>query len=139
MGGLQDFVKFLNEGKETLNKPIYFEAENEDGMVEVAMQWSSSYFFQLACSSLSRITSTRIDGGTHLDGFKQGVTRTINDYARSKGILKEKGLQPLGRRHRERVLAADCLREAARPAVRGSDARASWATPEIRALRAELP
>ena len=42
-GGIVDFVKFLNEGKETLNKPIYFEAENDDGTVEVAMQWSSSY------------------------------------------------------------------------------------------------
>ena len=38
-GGIVDFVKFLNEGKETLNKPIYFEAENDDGTVEVAMQW----------------------------------------------------------------------------------------------------
>ena len=43
MGGIVDFVKFLNDGKETLNKPIYFEAENADGTVEVALQWSSSY------------------------------------------------------------------------------------------------
>ena len=42
-GGIVDFVKYLNEGKETLNKPIYFEAENADGTVEVALQWSSSY------------------------------------------------------------------------------------------------
>jgi DNA gyrase subunit B len=88
LGGLQDFVKFLNEGKETLNKPIYFEAENEDGMVEVAMQWSSSYSSNGVLSFANNIHT--IDGGTHLDGFKQGVTRTINDYARSKGILKEK-------------------------------------------------
>ena len=87
-GGIVDFVKFLNEGKETLNKPIYFEAENEDGMVEVAMQWSSSYSSNGVLSFANNIHT--IDGGTHLDGFKQGVTRTINDYARSKGILKEK-------------------------------------------------
>ena len=42
-GGIVDFVKYLNEGKETLNKPIYFAAENEDGTVEIAMQWTSSY------------------------------------------------------------------------------------------------
>ena len=88
LGGLQDFVKFLNQGKETLNKPIYFEAENENGMVEVAMQWTTSYSSNSVMSFANNIHT--IDGGTHLDGFKQGVTRTINDYARSKGILKEK-------------------------------------------------
>ncbi len=41
LGGIVDFVKFINDGKETLNKPIYFEAENADGTVEVALQWSS--------------------------------------------------------------------------------------------------
>ncbi len=46
-GGIVDFVKFLNEGKETLNKPIYFEAENDDGTVEVAMQWSIFLFHEL--------------------------------------------------------------------------------------------
>ncbi len=88
LGGLIDFVKFLNTSKETLNEPVYFEAENEDGMVEVAMQWSSSYSSNGVLSFANNIHT--IDGGTHLDGFKQGVTRTINDYARSKGILKEK-------------------------------------------------
>lgn len=88
MGGLQDFVKFLNQGKEVLNKPIYFEAENENGMVEVAMQWTTSYSTNSVMAFANNIHT--IDGGTHLDGFKQGVTRTINDYARSKGILKEK-------------------------------------------------
>ena len=89
LGGLQDFVKFLNEGKETLNKPIYFEAEN-DGRHwwKWQMQWSSSYSSNGVLSFANNIHT--IDGGTHLDGFKQGVTRTINDYARSKGILKEK-------------------------------------------------
>ncbi len=87
-GGLQDFVKFLNEGKETLNKPIYFEAENADGVVEIAMQWSTSYSTNMVMSFANNIHT--IDGGTHLDGFKQGVTRTMNDYARSKGLLKEK-------------------------------------------------
>ena len=87
-GGIIDFVKFLNEGKETLNKPIYFEAENDDGTVEVAMQWSTSYSTNSVMAFANNINTH--EGGTHLDGFKQAVTRTINEYARSKGILKEK-------------------------------------------------
>ena len=87
-GGIVDFVKFLNEGKETLNKPIYFEAENDDGTVEVAMQWSASYSTNSVMAFANNINTH--EGGTHLDGFKQAVTRTINEYARSKGILKEK-------------------------------------------------
>ena len=88
MGGIVDFVKFLNDGKETLNKPIYFEAENDDGTVEVAMQWSSSYSTNSVMAFANNINTH--EGGTHLDGFKQAVTRTINEYARAKGILKEK-------------------------------------------------
>lgn len=87
-GGIVDFVKYLNEGKETLNKPIYFEAENADGTVEVAMQWSTSYSTNSVMAFANNINTH--EGGTHLDGFKQAVTRTVNDYARSKGILKEK-------------------------------------------------
>ena len=87
-GGIVDFVKYLNDGKETLNKPIYFEAENEDGTVEVSMQWTSSYSSNGVLAFANNINTH--EGGTHLDGFKQAVTRTINDYARNKGILKEK-------------------------------------------------
>ncbi len=84
-GGIQDFVKYLNEGKETLNKPIYFEAENEDGTVEVAMQWSSSYSTNSVLSFANNINTH--EGGTHLDGFKQAVTRIVNEFARHKGVL----------------------------------------------------
>ena len=87
-GGIVDFVKYLNEGKETLNKPIYFEAESDDGTVEVAMQWSSSYSSSGVLAFANNINTH--EGGTHLDGFKNALTRTINDYARSHGILKEK-------------------------------------------------
>ena len=87
-GGIVDFVKYLNDGKETLNKPIYFAAENEDGTVEVSMQWTNSYSSNGVLAFANNINTH--EGGTHLDGFKQAVTRTINDYARTKGILKEK-------------------------------------------------
>lgn len=103
LGGLQDFVKYINTGKETLNKPIYFEVENADGMVEVAMQWTTSYSTNSVLSFANNIHT--IDGGTHLDGFKQGVTRTINDYARNKGILKDKDANLSGDDTREGLAA----------------------------------
>lgn len=101
-GGIVDFVKYLNDGKETLNKPIYFEAENNDGEVEVAIQWSTSYTCNIMAFA-NNINTT--EGGTHLDGFKQALTRTINDYARSKGLLKEKDANLTGDDTREGISA----------------------------------
>ena len=102
-GGIIDFVKYLTEGKETLNKPIYFEASNDDGTVEVAMQWTSTYSTNMIMAFANNINT--IEGGTHLDGFKQGLTRTINEYARAKGILKEKDSNLTGDDTREGLAA----------------------------------
>ncbi|MGI6590751.1 MAG: DNA topoisomerase (ATP-hydrolyzing) subunit B [Eggerthellaceae bacterium] len=87
-GGISDFVTYLNTGRDTLGPIIYFEAQNDDGEVEIAMQWSSSYSSNSVLSFANNIHTQ--EGGTHLEGFKMAVTRTINDYARSKGLLKEK-------------------------------------------------
>lgn len=87
-GGIVDYVEFLTKGKESLNKPIYFTAENADGTVEIAMQWTSSFSSNSVLAFANNINTH--EGGTHLDGFKQALTRVINNYARSKGILKEK-------------------------------------------------
>jgi DNA gyrase subunit B len=87
-GGIVDFVKYLNEGKDTVNsKPIYFEAEGPEGSVEIAMQWNNGY--SDAVLAFANNINTH-EGGTHLDGFKNALTRTINEYARRQGILKEK-------------------------------------------------
>ena len=84
-GGIVDFVKY---GKEALNaRPIYFEASNEVGEVEVAMQWNSSYTENVR-SFANNIDTT--EGGTHLEGFRNALTRTMNEYARKQNILKEK-------------------------------------------------
>lgn len=101
-GGIVDFVKYLNEGKETLNKPIYFEASNNDGEVEISLQWSSSYSSTIMAFA-NNINTT--EGGTHLEGFKNALTRTINDYARSKGLLKEKDSNLTGEDAREGLAA----------------------------------
>ncbi|MEG2200594.1 MAG: DNA topoisomerase (ATP-hydrolyzing) subunit B [Raoultibacter sp.] len=102
-GGIQDFVKFLNTGKEIIHKPIYFEAESKDGTVEVAMQWTTSYSTNSVLAFANNINTH--EGGTHLDGFKQAVTRTINEYSRSKGILKEKDSNLSGDDTREGLAA----------------------------------
>ena len=102
-GGIVDFVNYINEGTETLNKPIYFEAESDDGTVEIAMQWSSSYSSNGILAFANNINTH--EGGTHLDGFKNALTRTINDYARTHGILKEKDSNLSGDDTREGLAA----------------------------------
>ncbi len=101
-GGIVDFVKYLNDGKEVLNKPIYFEAENADGEVEVSIQWSSSYTSTIMAFA-NNINTT--EGGTHLDGFKHALTKSLNDYARGKGLLKEKDSNLSGEDAREGLSA----------------------------------
>lgn len=101
-GGISDFVKYLNDGKETLNKPIYFEAENSDGTVEIALQWSSTYSSTIM-SFANNINTT--EGGTHLDGFKHALTKALNDYARGKNLIKEKDSNLTGDDAREGLAA----------------------------------
>jgi DNA gyrase subunit B len=87
-GGIVDFVAFLNENKDPLHrKTVFFENETDDGHAEVAMQWNSSY--QEAVFSFANNINTH-EGGAHLSGFRSALTRTLNAYARTKGLLKEK-------------------------------------------------
>ena len=87
-GGIVDFVAFLNENKDPLHrKTIFFENETGEGQVEVAMQWNSTY--QESVFSFANNINTH-EGGSHLSGFRSALTRTLNAYAREKGVLKEK-------------------------------------------------
>ena len=96
-------MKYLNENKETIHsKPIYFEAEGPEGVVEVAMQWNTGYSDSVLAFANNINTH---EGGTHLDGFKNALTRTINDYARRQGILKEKDENLSGEDIREGLAA----------------------------------
>jgi len=102
-GGIVDFVKYLNQKRETIHsKPIYFEAEGVGGAVEVAMGWNSSYSDTVLAFANNINTH---EGGTHLEGFKNALTRTINDYARRQGILKEKDDNLSGEDIREGLVA----------------------------------
>jgi DNA gyrase subunit B len=87
-GGIEDFVGYLNENKETVHrKVIFFAGESEEGAAEVALQWNSSY--QESVHSFANNISTR-EGGSHLSGFRSALTRTLNKYARDHSLLKEK-------------------------------------------------
>jgi DNA gyrase subunit B len=87
-GGIRDFVGYVNEAKDTVHRHVaYFEGESEAGYVEVAMQWNTSY--QESVFSFANNINT-VEGGTHTQGFRSALTRTLNKYARDKGLLKEK-------------------------------------------------
>jgi DNA gyrase subunit B len=87
-GGIEDFVRHLNENKDVLHpKTIFFDGEEDEGQVEVAMQWNGSY--QESIFSFANNINTH-EGGSHLSGFRSALTRTLNAYARNKGLLKEK-------------------------------------------------
>jgi DNA gyrase subunit B len=87
-GGIEDFVSYLNENKDTVHrKVVFFAGESEEGAAEVAMQWNASY--QESIHSFANNISTR-EGGSHMSGFRSALTRTLNKYARDHGLLKEK-------------------------------------------------
>jgi len=87
-GGIEDFVSYLNENKDTVHrKVVFFAGESQEGAAEVAMQWNSSY--QESVHSFANNINTR-EGGSHLSGFRSALTRTLNKYARDHGLLKEK-------------------------------------------------
>jgi DNA gyrase subunit B len=87
-GGIQDFVAYLNENKDTVHrKVVFFAGESDEGAAEVAMQWNSSY--QESIHAFANNINTR-EGGSHLSGFRSALTRTLNKYARDHGLLREK-------------------------------------------------
>jgi DNA gyrase subunit B len=102
-GGIVDFVAFLNEAKEPIHKKVIsFSGEGDDGGVEVAMQWNSSY--QESVFSFANNINT-IEGGSHLSGFRSALTGALNKYAREKGFLKEKDENLSGEDVREGLTA----------------------------------
>jgi DNA gyrase subunit B len=87
-GGIRDFVAHVNSPKDPVHKRIaYFESESEEGAVEVAMQWNSSY--QDSVYTFANNINTH-EGGSHLSGFNAALTRTLNRVARKVDLLKEK-------------------------------------------------
>ena len=101
-GGLKAFIKELNEGKETIHRDIiYLEKEVNGTIVEVAMQYNDSYS-ENVYSFANNINT--VEGGTHLSGFRAALTRTLNNYAKSKGLLNEEKA-PTGDDYKEGLTA----------------------------------
>ena len=102
-GGLKSFVEFLNQNKEKLNPdPIYIEKTVNEVPVEIAMQYTSAYNENIY-SFVNNINT--VEGGTHLEGFKRGLTKVFNDYARGHNIIKEKESNLQGEDIREGLTA----------------------------------
>lgn len=111
-GGIVDFVKYLNEEKTILpglNDPIYIEGSsapdtplNQRGEVEVSIQWNTTYSEHVMSFANDIYTD---EGGMHLEGFRSALTKTINDYARSHKLLKEKEANLTGDDIREGLCA----------------------------------
>ena len=87
-GGLTSFVEFLNENKEAVNPTVItLEGEKNKVLVDIAMQYNDGYSENILTFVNDIFTE---EGGTHLSGFRSGLTRTINDYGRTAGLLKDK-------------------------------------------------
>jgi DNA gyrase subunit B len=105
-GGIEDFVRYLNENKDPIQAKVIFFAgdggEGGEGAVEVAMQWNATY--QESVFSFANNINTH-EGGSHMSGFRSALTRTINKYARDHGLLKEKDKNLEGEDIREGLTA----------------------------------
>jgi DNA gyrase subunit B len=108
-GGLEDFVRFLNQKKGELvhDTPIGFSAETDGMSLEVAMQWTAAY--SDAVHTFANTINTH-EGGTHEEGFRAALTTTVNTWARSKQIIKEKDTNLEGSDIREGLTAIISLK-----------------------------
>ncbi len=107
-GGLEDFVKHINNSKDPLHrKVISFEAGGEGMQIEVAMQWNATYTESVY--TFANTINTH-EGGTPEEGFRSALTRVVNDYARDKKLLKEKDANLTGDDVREGLAAIVSLK-----------------------------
>ncbi|HEY8444388.1 MAG TPA: DNA topoisomerase subunit B [Clostridia bacterium] len=101
-GGLSDFARYVNEAKNPLHEPLYFEGEKDGIHLSIAIQYNDSYTDTII-SYVNNIPTT--EGGTHETGIKAALTRVFNDLARRYGLLKEKEPNLLGDDFREGLTA----------------------------------
>lgn len=100
--GVQDFVSYLNEDKDSLTPVLYFEGKQDGFEVEVALQYNDGYSENI----LSFVNNVRTkDGGTHEAGLKMAITKAMNEYARKVNLLKEKDKNLEGSDYREGLTA----------------------------------
>ena len=109
-GGIKSYVEFLNSSKAVLfEEPIYLEGEQQDIMVEVALQYTDGYHTNLLSFANNIHT---YEGGTHEAGFKTALTRVINDYARKQNLMKDNEDNLSGEDVREGMTAVISIKHA---------------------------
>jgi len=101
-GGIIEFVKYINNTRTVLHKPIYIEGEKENTPVEISFQYTTVYSDNIF-SYVNNINTH--EGGTHLVGFKTALTRTLNNYAYKNGLIKEGKITLTGDDFREGLTA----------------------------------
>lgn len=102
-GGIVSFVEYLNQNKKPLSpNPVYMALEKDGVDIEVSMQYNEGY--QENIFSFANNINT-IEGGTHLSGFKTGLTRAVNNYIRNADLLKNEKISPTGEDIREGLTA----------------------------------
>ncbi|BDA44158.1 DNA gyrase subunit B, chloroplastic/mitochondrial [Coccomyxa sp. Obi] len=98
-GGLCEYVKYLNRDSQPMHEPIFVSDKVDGVVVEVALQWCSDTFSDLLIGFVNSVKT--IDGGTHIDGLKAALTRTVNNLARKTKTLKENDANLAGDHIRE--------------------------------------
>ncbi len=102
-GGISSFIKYLNKNKNIIHpKPIHFETQREEAIIEVGMQYNDGYS-ETVFSFANNINTH--EGGSHLSGFKSALTRTINAYGQAQDLLKDLKDNPSGEDIREGLVA----------------------------------
>ncbi|MER3460705.1 MAG: DNA topoisomerase (ATP-hydrolyzing) subunit B [candidate division GAL15 bacterium] len=108
-GGIQSFVRYLNRNRQPLHPIWHVEKTVGDILVEVALQYTDAYN-EVVLSFANNVNT--VDGGTHLTGFRSALTRTLNDYARKAGLLKDSDPNFTGEDVREGLCAVVSLKMA---------------------------
>ncbi len=102
-GGLEEFVAFKNKNKTAINKTFSFKKESGKGIsIEIALQWNDSYQENIQCFTNN---IPQRDGGSHLEGFRTALTRTLNNFMKKEGYLKNEISPPSGEDAREGLTA----------------------------------
>lgn len=130
-GGIRSLVTHLNRNKKALNDPIYLTKTDGDNSVEVSLQYNDSYSENI--HSFVNVINT-VDGGTHVTGFRTGLTRVINDYGQKIGALKGDGDALTGEDMREGLTAVIFVKMPTDNLLFESQTKAKLNNPEIQTL-----
>ena len=106
-GGLSEFVKYLTGKKETVGTPFYAQANMKGIGVEVAVQWTTTYRENVQCFTNN---IPQADGGTHLAGFRGGLTRVIKNFIKKEDLMRKKEVEITGEDVREGMVAIISLK-----------------------------